>query len=249
MKSIDHLPATTSRLWAAALTSAVLGAATLSAQAGASSTTPARSTTEQRADKLDRSDRKFIEKAAKSNHKEMALSELASERATNQEVRSFAQQIVTDHAKASQDLMQLAHSKGVTMEEMGVRTGSATAATTATTRAGGTTTAGTTTGTTGPATGAGAGTAGPAGSPDRYDSRVADLDDGDVKKLSKESGRDFDERYVKLMVKEHEDAVKLFEETAKDAKDPEIRTFAAQHVGALRQHLQQAKNLERTVAE
>jgi putative membrane protein len=257
MKSSTHyLASRQTRFWTAAITSALLGTASLSAQAGSGGSSATRTTpaTTSAADKLDRSDRKFIEKAAECNHKEMALSELAAQRATNQQVRSFAQQIVTDHTKANQQLMQLAQAKGVTLDDMGSMHSSTTGASTRTTpasstgtgatRSGGTTTAGTTTGTTG-TTGAGAGTAGTAGSPNR----MASMDDGDVKKLSSASGRDFDERYVKLMVKEHETAVKLFEEAAKDAKDPEVRSYASQHVGSLRQHLQQAKNLERSVAE
>ncbi|HEX2099202.1 MAG TPA: DUF4142 domain-containing protein [Candidatus Synoicihabitans sp.] len=77
---------------------------------------------------------------------------------------------------------------------------------------------------------------------------LAALNDSDVKKLQGEQGREFDQRYVKMMVKEHEDAVKLFENASREAKDPEIRSFASQHVSALREHLQEAKGLERSVA-
>ncbi len=65
---------------------------------------------------LKRSDRRFISKAAEDNHKEIAISQLAAERANNPEVRSYAQQIASEHQQMTQELVQLAQRKGVELE-------------------------------------------------------------------------------------------------------------------------------------
>jgi putative membrane protein len=215
--------------------------------------------------KLDRSDKNFIEKAAKSGLKEQHVAQLGVERATNPRVREFAQQLTQDHQRVNQELVRLAESKGVEFEGdlARLRTVAQSSGSLSNQHATGTTrtTPGTaTTPTTGTSrassdivsTGAGAGTAGTAGSPQRRqdtEGMRGMADDRDLRRLSEATGRDFDERFVKHMVKEHEEAVKLFEKAAEDSKDPQIRAFASQHVTSLREHLQESKNLERAVAE
>jgi putative membrane protein len=58
-------------------------------------------------------DREFLEKAAKSGMKEVAVSQAVLARATSAEVRAFAQMMVTDHTAANQELKTLAKSKFV----------------------------------------------------------------------------------------------------------------------------------------
>lgn len=77
---------------------------------------------------LKRSDRRFLSKAAEDNHKEIAISQLAAQRASNPEVRSYAQQIATEHRNLSQELVQLAQRKGVELENAAALTTSAMAA-------------------------------------------------------------------------------------------------------------------------
>ncbi|MEI2414800.1 DUF4142 domain-containing protein [Orrella sp. JC864] len=61
-------------------------------------------------------------------------------------------------------------------------------------------------------------------------------------------GKDFDEEYAeKIAVDAHEDAVELFEDASKDAKDEEIKAFAAQGLPKLQTHLEQGKALKKTV--
>lgn len=63
--------------------------------------------------KLDRADRKFIEKAASDSMLEVEAGKLATSKASSQEVKSFASMLVADHTKANSELAQLANSKGV----------------------------------------------------------------------------------------------------------------------------------------
>jgi putative membrane protein len=76
-------------------------------------------------------------------------------------------------------------------------------------------------------------------------------DDGDKadhksKKLSDKSGADFDKAYVKMMVDDHEEDVKLFEKEAEDGKDADLRAFASKTLPTLRDHLAQVKALKKT---
>jgi putative membrane protein len=139
--------------------------------------------------KLGWMERRFVTKAADSGTTEINLAKLAAERATNSEVKSFAQKLVDDHTKVGEELKTLAGQKNVK------------------------------------------------------------LDDDDLgsdrahKRLSKKSGAEFDQEFVEHMVDMHEADVKMFEKAAEDAKDPELKSFAAKHVDHLRQHLQQAQSL------
>lgn len=54
----------------------------------------------------------------------------------------------------------------------------------------------------------------------------------------------FDERYAKSFgVKAHEDTIKLFEDAAKNAKDPEVKAWAEKTLPGLRHHLEMAQAL------
>lgn len=64
---------------------------------------------------LDRSDRNFFEKAAKSGMKEVEVSQAVLGKAVNPSVREFAQMMVADHTKANEELKALAAKKGVTL--------------------------------------------------------------------------------------------------------------------------------------
>jgi putative membrane protein len=62
---------------------------------------------------LSSGDRKFVEKAARGGMLEMQLGQLAEQKASNDQVKQFAQKMAEDHAKANDDLKQLANTKGV----------------------------------------------------------------------------------------------------------------------------------------
>jgi putative membrane protein len=58
-------------------------------------------------------DRAFVEKAARTGMAEVQLATNVSNRAQTQEVRSFAQQMITDHNRSNQELTTLAAQKGI----------------------------------------------------------------------------------------------------------------------------------------
>ncbi len=62
-----------------------------------------------------------------------------------------------------------------------------------------------------------------------------------IDKLAKLSGTEFDEEYMQLMTKDHHKDVALFEEAAEDAKDPDIKAFAAKTLPTLKTHMQMAE--------
>lgn len=62
---------------------------------------------------ISEKDRRFVMKAASSGMFEVASSKLAQQQAQSQEVKQFAQQMIADHTKANQQLMQLAQRKGI----------------------------------------------------------------------------------------------------------------------------------------
>jgi putative membrane protein len=60
-------------------------------------------------------DSAFVTKAAIGGMAEVKLGQLATQKASNADVKSFAQQMVDDHGKANDELKQLASKKGVTL--------------------------------------------------------------------------------------------------------------------------------------
>ncbi|WP_233582851.1 DUF4142 domain-containing protein [Candidimonas sp. SYP-B2681] len=69
-----------------------------------------------------------------------------------------------------------------------------------------------------------------------------------IKAISVMDGDSFDKSYAnQIGVSVHEDAVELFQETANEAKDPDIKAFAAKHLPALQQHLELARALKQKV--
>ncbi|MEJ7932231.1 DUF4142 domain-containing protein [Ramlibacter sp. AN1015] len=66
-------------------------------------------------DKLARGDRKFIEDAAASNMFEMQAAQLAVEKSSSPEVKSFANELLKEHKTASQELQQIASRHQVEM--------------------------------------------------------------------------------------------------------------------------------------
>jgi putative membrane protein len=64
-------------------------------------------------DKIARGDRKFVEEAAGSGMFEVQVGQLASTKATDPNVKSFAGMLVDHHTKANDELTKLANAKGV----------------------------------------------------------------------------------------------------------------------------------------
>lgn len=66
-------------------------------------------------------------------------------------------------------------------------------------------------------------------------------------KLSKLSGSAFDKAYANDMVKDHEKDVKEFEKASKDAKDPDLKSWAAKTLTVIQDHLKMAKDMKAKV--
>lgn len=64
-----------------------------------------------------------------------------------------------------------------------------------------------------------------------------------VQKLSRLSGAEFDREYSKMMVKDHEKAVALFEREAARGTQSDLKSFASATLPTLQGHLQMARDL------
>jgi putative membrane protein len=64
-----------------------------------------------------------------------------------------------------------------------------------------------------------------------------------LKKLQQASGGNFDRQYMQQMVKDHEEALKLVEKTAKDAKDPQLKAHAQKGAPHIKEHLAMARKI------
>lgn len=98
-------------LAALAAAAAMLAAPSASAQ----NTTPKIGASAPMASSLARGDRRFVEQAAEGGMAEVALGNMAQQKATNDQVKQFAARMVEDHGKANDELKQIAMSKGVTL--------------------------------------------------------------------------------------------------------------------------------------
>ncbi len=64
-----------------------------------------------------------------------------------------------------------------------------------------------------------------------------------VDKLSKLSGQEFDKEYMDMMVKDHNKDIKTFEKASQNVPDPAVQDFASQTLPTLKDHLQEAKDI------
>ncbi len=65
--------------------------------------------------------------------------------------------------------------------------------------------------------------------------------------LSEESGADFDKAYCEFMVKDHKDDIDKFKKAADEAKDADLKSWAAGKVPVLEHHLSLAQQMEESV--
>lgn len=69
-----------------------------------------------------------------------------------------------------------------------------------------------------------------------------------LKKLQGASGEKFDQAYMDQMVKDHDKALKLTREAAKNAKDPQVRQAAEKAVPKIEEHLKMARQISGAAA-
>lgn len=142
--------------------------------------------------RLDQSE--FLTQAASNGMFEVEAGKLAQQRATNQEVKNFAQMMVNDHTAANKELRALAQSKNITLP----------------------------------------------------DSMGQDHMDH-MRDLREAQGAEFDREYMDKMESTHNEAVTLFEDSAEDLEDAEVKAFASKTLPKLRQHHERAQQLNETV--
>jgi putative membrane protein len=66
---------------------------------------------------------------------------------------------------------------------------------------------------------------------------------GMFEKLARLSGADFDKAYVRGQLRDHEQAVRLFEDEAKNGSDEQLKSWASSTLPTLRDHLKHARAL------
>lgn len=70
------------------------------------------------------------------------------------------------------------------------------------------------------------------------------MNDATYLKLKMLSGKEFDKAYVSAMVSDHKDDVSDFEKQSEVAKDPDVRSFAAQTLPTLKEHLSMIEKIQ-----
>jgi putative membrane protein len=145
------------------------------------------------ADKETLTDQEFLKQAMAAGNAEVQFGQLAEKRASNEKVREFAKEMVTDHKDANKKLAE--HAKNL---KIAVVVGGLT----------------------------------------------LDKDRREIyKQLSKLEGKEFDQEYIKQMVKDHEEAIKLFEKQAKSGTDPDLKKYASDTLPTLKKHLEHARKV------
>jgi len=138
----------------------------------------------------------FINKVSMLTDESVRISQVASQRASNQQVKTFADQVQQSTQAIQSELGGLAQTRNILIP----------------------------TGRAGSAFGG---------------------DDDDDGKWAKKDAKEFDEDYVKRVVKLHKDAIDELEDYSKDGSaDPELASFAQKYIPVLREQLRQAEGLE-----
>lgn len=139
----------------------------------------------------------FIAKVSQLSDESVRLSQIATDRANNAQVKTLAQQVQQSSQALQTELGSLAQTRNVLL---------------------------------------------PTG-------RAGDAFGGDdTEKWARKDGKDFDEDFVKRVVKLQKDAIDTLEDYAKDGEaDPEMAAFAQKHIPVLREQLRQAQSIEKLV--
>ncbi len=87
---------------------AIIGAISLAGTVEAADTTPTGT-----GSSLGEKDKTFMKKAAKGGMMEVAMGQVAEQKAQREDVKSFGKRMVTDHGKANDELKSIASKKGV----------------------------------------------------------------------------------------------------------------------------------------
>lgn len=171
---------------------------------------------------LESFDRQFAMEAAMGGMTEVALGRLATQKASNAEVKRFGQRMVDDHTKANQELKQLASKKDITLPP-DPTSGAASHS----------------------------GHAGTDMQPQKGMHGGMTMDPAKHKemmdKLAGLSGSEFDKEYMRGMLKDHDKTIALFEQQVSQGIDKDLQAFAKKTLPTLREHQRMAKQVAQTV--
>jgi len=208
---------------------------------------------------LDSSDRHFVMDAAEAGMSEVMMGQMAVQRASNDQVKQFAQRMIDDHTKANQELMQLASSKGVTLPQGGMTSSGQQMQDQSSVTSQSTQTGGQSDRTLGQQSGARTGqqtqsSDQTSGQMSRQSSQSSQTgmqtkgkDQAMMDRMSRLSGTDFDREYMRQQLKDHDKAVELFQKETDKGKDQELKAWASKTLPTLREHQQMARDIASTV--
>jgi putative membrane protein len=192
---------------------------------------------------LSDADRQFVQKASMSSQMEVALGNLAEDKAQSDQVKQFGEQLARDHEAANRELQtSLGGGDATTAQQPG-------AGTSVMTRPGGATGGGS-------ATAAGSGTTGQRGDGTQGEHQMAAGTMGAMQqqmqqtqqRLERVTGREFDRAYLEEIIRHHQQDIQEFERAAQ-SDNPQVRAFAERTLPTLRQHLQHAEQLQQQTAQ
>jgi putative membrane protein len=185
-------------------------------------------------------DTTFAQKAAEAGMKEVEHGKMAAQKASNAQVKAYANKLVKDHTKANKELTDIAKRKNITLPDVpktSENRGSIGAKDDATTetKTGGGRPSGNPTGTTG------------ASNRTATTGQTRDQMAGAEPWMS-QSGAAFDKGFIDSQVNAHEEAISLFEREAAGGSDAQLKAFASKQLPGLRAHLKQAQDLQSKLA-
>ncbi len=181
----------------------------------------------------------FLTKAMQGNAAEVQLAEMAMTKSQNQRVKDFAQMLSKDHSMALDKMhMLMEERKTQNIGKADTRTQTRT------------------------------------GQQDRHEMKMTPANQRTYDRLSKMSGANFDREYINLMVRKHRESIREFETHARShgttasnrqdtgrqkptadpddtnvdhARDTDTVAFAREILPTLRQHLQQAQDIQKEI--
>ncbi len=168
---------------------------------------------------LSSDDTEFAKKAAEGGMKEVEHGKLVAAKATDPQVKAFANRLVKDHTAANNELKGIAKRKNIELPppppSMTEHRGSVGAKNDATTET-------------------------KTGQPRDH---VAGAEP-----WMSQTGREFDKAFIDAAVKDHQEDIKLFEMESDRGTDAQLKAFAKKSLPTLRAHLKQAQDLQQKLA-
>lgn len=76
---------------------------------------------------------------------------------------------------------------------------------------------------------------------------VSDDQQKDIDKLSKETGKEFDKDYVKMMIKDHKDDIDAFKKAGDKISDSDYKSFIQNTVPTLQKHLNAIQEIDKNM--